>query len=101
MGGRPSHPIFREWVKGEIRRMSPPSGSQLGLESRLWTRGAARRARPREIAVAITHALRAKVGCGSERSRALRCFPSNLEDPVGHARSDRLVSQTSVTGTSD
>jgi hypothetical protein len=37
-------------------------------------------------------ALRARVGCGSVRSRSLASFPSDLEDPVRH----RAVGQVSL-----
>ena len=45
------------------------------------------------------HACSASKGRPRARSRSLRCFPPDLEDPVRHASSDGSVSRTSVSGT--
>jgi hypothetical protein len=45
------------------------------------------------------HACSPSKGRPRARSRSLRCFPPDLEDPVRHASSDGSVSRTSVSGT--
>lgn len=89
---------FAFWVKGEVRRVSLPSGSRRLPEPTFRTS----RSRPAcltvERPVAATHALRDGVARASESSRALRRAFGELEDPWRHARGrkDRSPKRSSL-----